>query len=162
MRIQQNSRHGRNINTIFVLFLNLGCQLRIQTVNTLQNQNHVVFQPKFLPTLLTYPCLKIKMRQFHLLACQQSLQLTVEKRKIQSIERLEIIFSMLVPWRMLPIQKVIIQRYGVRFYPVSHQLNGQAFAECRLPTRRRTGYQYQFQIPPRLYFIRNTYDLLFL
>ena len=115
MRIQQDGRHGRDINTIFVLFLNLGGQLGIQAVDALQNQYHVLFQPKFLPTLLTQACLEIEMGQFHLLACQQRLQLAVEKRKIQSIERLEIILSMLVPRRMLPIQEVIIQRYGIRF-----------------------------------------------
>ena len=133
MRIQQNRRHGRHVDTIFVLILYLRRQFGVQPMDTFQNQNHVFFQPKLLSTPFPHTFLKIIMRQFHLFTCQQGLQLVVEKRKIQSIKRLEVILSMLVFGRLVTVHEIIVQRHGIGLHAVGHQLYGKPLAERGLP-----------------------------
>ena len=56
----------------------------------------------------------------------------------------KVVVARLVAWRLVTIQKIVVQRYGYGLDAVDGQLHAEAFAGGGLAARRRTGYQYHF------------------
>ena len=86
----------------------------------------------------------------------------VEKRHIECLQYLKIIVATLVPRRLFPIHKVIIQRQGKGVDAVSQQLDGETFGEGGLARSGRAGNEYQpYLVPPAGDLVGDLGDALF-
>ena len=166
MVIQQNRSQGRYINLELAFSRDMWSQFRIQGMNTFQNQNHVFIQSQSLAAHLPDAGIEVESRKFHFFPIQQHLELAIEKVQVKRIERFIIILPILRFRSIHSVHKIIIQRYGVWFQSVSHQLNAQTLAEGSLTGRRRSGNQNQLHRISLLStmedFIGNLRDALFL
>ena len=71
--------------------------------------------------------LEVKARQLDLFSFQQIIQLTTKKVKIQSTQRLEVIFSIGIAWCQMSVYKVVVKFYDFRIQTENPVLQGKSF-----------------------------------
>ena len=66
-------------------------------------------QLQFLATHLALAGQEIILRQFHLLTVNKCVELLVEELEVQCIQRLVIIFALLIKWRLLTVKEIVVE-----------------------------------------------------
>ena len=131
-------------------------------MNTLYHQYFVTLQLQFFSTPLAATLLEVITRQFHLFAPEQSRQLLVKQRQVQSMQMLKIIVALIIFRRLLAVEEIIIQRDTHRMDTIHSQLHTKTLTGGGFTRRRRTGYQHQFHTFALSYLIGYISNLLFL
>ena len=71
------------------------------------------------------PFLEVESRQFHPFSVEQGVQLAAEEVKIHGSEGLEVVFSVLVLRRILPVHEIIVEFYHFRVQAEHLALDGE-------------------------------------
>lgn len=79
-------------------------------MNAFHHKHIIVVHLESLAAFLTLAALEIVLRQFHLLTTEEGIKLVVDFLKVEGIDTLIIIFSILVLRRSLAIDKIVIER----------------------------------------------------
>lgn len=122
-------------------------------MNAFHHKHIIVVHLESLAALLTLAALEIVLRQFHLLTTEEGIKLVVDLLKVEGIDTLIIIFSILVLRRSLAIDKIVIERNLQRFQSVDSQLYGETLARSRLTRRRRSSQEDEFHPRPCCYLL---------
>ena len=162
MIIQQNRGEGRSINAEDLFIRNIRSKFWIQGMNTLYHQYFVTLQLQFFSTPLALAFLKVIARQLYLLASEQCRKLLVKQRQIQGMQVLKIVIALIIFWRLLAVEEIIIQRDTHRMDTIHSQLHTKTLTGGGFTRRRRTGYQHQFNTLALSYLIGYISNLLFL
>ena len=82
-----------NIYSDLFFFINLLRKFGIERMNTLYDENHIVFVLNMFLAFLALTRMEIISRQFHLISCDNIFKVMGKQRNVKRINALEIIFS---------------------------------------------------------------------
>ena len=75
---------------------------------------------------------------------------------------LKIVIALIIFWRLLAVEEIIIQRYTNGMDTIYGQLHAKTLTGCGFTRRRRTSYQHQFYALTLGNLVGNISNLLFL
>ena len=160
--VKLDGGQGGDVDTELLVLRNRFRHQRIQAVDALKQQHHVVVEPETLAAHHALAHREIVGGQLHLLPVQQLLDMLIVKVEVERIDGLIVIFPVLVDGGLLTVHEVVVERNQAGFHSAGHQLHAQALAERGLPAGRRTGHQYHFHSLSRSDLLRNLADALLL
>ena len=130
---------SRHIHTELLVFGNTLCKLRIQSVNTLNEQNVVRSEFQFIALIHTSPGGEVVSGHLDFLTGNKAVEVGIELLQVEGIERLIVIFAIGVLGSILSVHKVVVEGYLLGHEEVGEQLNAQTQCRGGLSARRRTG-----------------------
>ena len=101
-------------------------------MDALNHQYGIVVETQLFATHLRCTCGEVVARQLHLLATEEGCELFVQQRQVQGVQILEVVVALLVAWRLVTIEEIVVERDGHRFDAVDSQLHTESFAGCGL------------------------------
>ena len=126
-------------------------------MDTLHNQYLLVPQRNTLPGRNRTSLLEIELRQLHLLAGEQIIELGIKQLQVHCLQRLEIIIAVAVLRRMLAVDEIIVQFNDLRHHSEDTALQRKAQRRRRLSARRRTGDEHRLHlVAARINLIRDS------
>ena len=162
MVVQEDGGEGGSIDLELLFVGNLCCQQGIEAVDALHDEHVVLVQMQLLPALLAHSCLEVILRQFHLLAPEEGIELLVDERDVQCMDALVVEFSVLVLRCVLTMYEVVVQRNLHGLHTAGKELYGEPLAEGRLAAGGRSGDEHDFCLFPAGNRVGDLRYLLFL
>ena len=83
---------------------------------------------EFLTALLTGARGEVVAWQFNLLTFEEGCQLLVEQWQVQSMQVLEVVIALLVAWRLVAVEEIVIERDADGFNAVDGKLYAETLA----------------------------------
>ena len=126
---------GRNIDSVFPLARDRRGQAIVEPVDAFDDQN--LFRPELhgRPPVGRRPTTedKIEPRCGHRSAVHELRQMIVEELEIDGLQSLEIRLPILVEWRVLTVDVIVVQRQRDRLQTVDPELDSQPLGKGRFP-----------------------------
>ena len=141
--VERNACEGRNIHLVLGRVGNLLREQRIQGVNAFNDEHGIGPQLQLFPVVFALAGDEIVLRNFHALALHQPCQMVFQQMVVHGFHVVEVVVPVGQLGSVHPIDEIVVGRERDRPQPTGQQLHGKAFAERRLPRRRRSGDQNQ-------------------
>ena len=102
------------------------CQLRVKSMYALHNQHVVGIEPEGALLVHAPSEFEAVCGEVYFLTVQQGLQIVVEQVKVESVQRLVVIFSILVEGCLVAVHEIIVERDQLGGHEIGHELYGEA------------------------------------
>lgn len=127
--VQRDGGEGRDVEFEDAALVDLGEELGVEGVDAFDDQYHVVGHLHGLTVVVAVAVFEVEGWEFHLLACQQLVELGVEEVEVDGVEMLEVPFAVLVFGCVFAVDEVVVHGEDHGADAEHGELHGEAFAE---------------------------------
>ncbi len=126
MVVNRQRSEGGNVDFEFHFRSDLGGKFGIQSVNSFNNQNLVVFKAYCLSTLrVVFACFEIISGQSDCFAGYEAAEVGIEAFDVDGIQRLIVVFAVLINRSAVTVDEIVVKRNQARHNEIRDKLNSQ-------------------------------------